>query len=167
MPTQESSPHPTPRVSPQLAPPEAGIPEHRPLFVVGVDGSPSSAKALRHAVTLGQFQNARIRAVTVWSYPNSYTPLPTTWSPEDDAQEILAEVTASVFGASVPEWFEQKTTEGAPARVLIDESANADMVIVGSRGHGGFAGLLLGSVSSQCAEHAGCPVLVVHGTDAV
>ncbi|MBM7471654.1 universal stress protein [Subtercola frigoramans] len=158
---------PTQEPSPQLSPPEVGEPAHRPLFVVGVDGSPSSVKALRHAVTLGQFQNALVRAVTVWSYPNSYTPLPTTWSPEDDAREILAEVTASVFGDSVPEWFEQKTHEGTPARVLIDESANADMIVVGSRGHGGFAGLLLGSVSSQCAEHAGCPVLVVHGTDTV
>lgn len=140
---------------------------HTPLYVVGVDGSPSSVKALTHAVTLARALKARVRAVTVWSYPISYTPLPTTWSPEDDAVQVLAQVTEAVFGETVPDWFEQKTCEGSAARVLIDESANADLIVVGSRGHGGFAGLLLGSVSSQCAEHAQCPVLVIHGTDKV
>jgi nucleotide-binding universal stress UspA family protein len=52
---------------------------------------------------------------------------------------------------------------GQPASVLLEASEDSTMLIVGSRGHGGFAGLLLGSVSSACAEHATCPVLVVHG----
>ena len=53
--------------------------------------------------------------------------------------------------------------EGLPAKVPLDESKGATMLIVGSRGHGGFSGMLLGSVSANCAEHATCPMLVIHG----
>jgi nucleotide-binding universal stress UspA family protein len=56
-----------------------------------------------------------------------------------------------------------KTLHGPPARTLIEESRNAFMLVLGSRGHGGFAGLLLGSVSTACAQHAHCPVLIMHG----
>ena len=59
---------------------------------------------------------------------------------------------------------ERRVVEGAPATVLVDESRQADLLVVGSRGHGGFAGLLLGSVSQQCAHHAACPVVIVHAT---
>ncbi|MEO6530311.1 MAG: universal stress protein, partial [Specibacter sp.] len=62
-----------------------------------------------------------------------------------------------------PEGFSGVCVRGTPAKVLMEHSKSAQMLIVGSRGHGGFAGMLLGSVSSACAEHAGCPVLVVHG----
>jgi len=68
---------------------------------------------------------------------------------------------------SVPETdtveIERRVVEGRPAAVLVDESQGADLLVVGSRGHGGFAGLLLGSVSQQCAHHAACPVVIVHG----
>ncbi|MDD0857766.1 universal stress protein [Arthrobacter alpinus] len=64
---------------------------------------------------------------------------------------------------ATPEGFSGVCVRGTPARVLMEHSKSAQMLIVGSRGHGGFAGMLLGSVSSACAEHAGCPVLVVHG----
>jgi nucleotide-binding universal stress UspA family protein len=57
---------------------------------------------------------------------------------------------------------ERRVAEGAPAAVLVDESRRADLLVVGSRGHGGFTGLLLGSVSQQCAHHASCPVVIVH-----
>jgi nucleotide-binding universal stress UspA family protein len=55
-----------------------------------------------------------------------------------------------------------RTIQGSPAGVLVDESRDADLLVVGSRGHGGFVGLLLGSVSQQCAHHAECPVVIVH-----
>ena len=56
---------------------------------------------------------------------------------------------------------ERRVVEGAPGAVLVEESRGADLLVVGSRGHGGFAGLLLGSVSQQCAHHAECPVVIV------
>ncbi|PJJ63782.1 universal stress protein [Compostimonas suwonensis] len=131
-------------------------------IVVGIDGSDASVEALRHAIGIAEKFGSSVKAVTVWSYPISYTPVPVEWSPEGDARQIVEQVATAVFGPVRPEWFTAATREGSPALVLIDESASADLIVVGSRGHGGFAGLLLGSVSSQCAEHAHCPVLVVH-----
>ena len=69
----------------------------------------------------------------------------------------------AVLGADRPADFETVIVEGNPAEVLVHRSEGARVLVVGSRGHGGFAGLLLGSVSSACAERAHCPVLVVHG----
>jgi nucleotide-binding universal stress UspA family protein len=68
-----------------------------------------------------------------------------------------------VFGGDRPAGLVTRVEQGGAARILIDVSQGANLLVVGSRGHGGFAGLLLGSVSSACAEHAACPVLVVHG----
>jgi nucleotide-binding universal stress UspA family protein len=133
-----------------------------PRYIVGVDGSPSSIAALGYARDLALKLDAHVRAVAVWHYPMSYTPMPTTYSPKDDAIQMLSEVTSTVFGSDPPEWYEQVVDEGTPTHVLLKESAAADLLIVGSRGHGGFAGLLLGSVSAQVAEHADCPVLVMH-----
>ena len=132
-------------------------------IVVGVDGSAASVQALRHAVRIGVKFQSRVEAICVWSYPVAYTPLPPYWRPDQDAQVTVDDAAAQVFGDQVPAWFTGSVRSGSPAPVLIAESASADLLAVGGRGHGGFAGLLLGSVSSQCAEHSHCPVLVVHG----
>ncbi|MHB1172123.1 MAG: universal stress protein [Lacisediminihabitans sp.] len=69
----------------------------------------------------------------------------------------------TVFGDDRPSWFQAAVREGSTTQVLIEQSKGAEMLILGSRGHGGFVGLLLGSVSAACAEHAHCPVLIMHG----
>ncbi|CAN5269037.1 universal stress protein [soil metagenome] len=134
----------------------------RPHIVVGVDGSPESLAALRQARVLAQTLGGGVEAVSVWEFPASALGyLPAGWSPEDDAKTVLQDAVHAVFGETPPAWLAQTTVEGAAARSLIEESEKADLLIVGSRGHGGFAGLLLGSVSAACAAHAHCPVLIV------
>jgi nucleotide-binding universal stress UspA family protein len=112
--------------------------------------------------------DAPIDAVSCWSYPTSYGigsygGLPSDWNPEADARQLLADTVSSVLGQDGPPNLTQLVREGNAAQVLLDETKDAQLLVVGSRGHGGFAGLLLGSVSANCAEHAHCPVLVIHG----
>lgn len=132
--------------------------------VVGVDGSPESVLALKWAETLAPALKATITAVTAWHVEvvfGSYV-VP-DWDPDASARQILADAVHEAFGDSPPEGFSGVCVRGGAAQVLIEYGKSAQMLIVGSRGHGGFVGMLLGSVSSACAEHASCPVLVVHG----
>ncbi|TXN28307.1 universal stress protein [Lacisediminihabitans profunda] len=135
-------------------------------IVVGVDGSDSSIDALRRGARMAEALGVRLEAITVWQYPLEFGGYVTSeWSPESDARSVLDEAAQQVFGGTPPDWFVPVVCEGATAQVLIDASKGAEMLIVGSRGHGGFVGLLLGSVSSRCAEYSHCPVLVVHNGD--
>jgi nucleotide-binding universal stress UspA family protein len=135
-------------------------------MIVGVDGSDSSIAALRYAADLAPRLGLRLRGLAVWNYPSfmygGYYPSP-DWTPEEDAEKIVQRAAEEVFGEAAPDWFAIRTRRGRAAEVLIDESTSAEMIVLGSRGHGGFAGLLLGSVSAAVAEHGKCPVLVVHG----
>lgn len=132
-------------------------------IVVGVDGSPESVLALKWAKTLAAPLDATIVAVTAWHFETSLGPyVAADWDPEADAQKILQDALAGAFGDQLPAGLSGQVDRGRPAQVLIEAGKSAQMIIVGSRGHGGFAGMLLGSVSSACAEHANCPVLVVH-----
>jgi len=92
--------------------------------------------------------------------------VPSDWNPAEDAEKMLVGAINTVFGAQRPPGLGITVQEGSAAQVLLEVSSGARMLVVGSRGHGGFAGLLLGSVSAACAEHGDCPVLVVHGTTA-
>ncbi len=135
-------------------------------IVVGVDGSESSKNALRWAARLAPSMKATIHAIVAWEYPivsGLEGGLPSTWKPDETAKEILNNSLLAVFGKERPAGLIGGISQGHPTFVLLDASKDAEMLIVGSRGLGGFAGLLLGSVSSTCAEHAKCPVLVVHG----
>jgi len=137
----------------------------RTRIVVGVDGSEPSKNALRWGAHLAALSDAVIDAVTVWEYPISYgwTYPPSNWEPKADSEKMLNATVDEVFGPNRPVAIRLLVGEGDVARILMDQCERAMMLVVGSRGHGGFTGLLLGSVSSKCAEHAACPVLVVHG----
>ncbi|SIT69401.1 universal stress protein [Microbacterium sp. RU33B] len=132
--------------------------------VVGVDGSTSSIAALRKAAELASTFGHPLEVITTWQFPISYdrTLPPAIWSPEADAQAILDATADEVFGADRPDHLTLRVVPGPAAAVLIKRSEEAELLVVGSRGHGGFAGLLLGSVSTACAQHAQCPVLIMH-----
>jgi nucleotide-binding universal stress UspA family protein len=134
-------------------------------IVVGVDGSGPSKHALRWADFLSRSMSATIEAVTVWQATPGYgfVQPPPDWNPSADAEQILHDTVNEVFGEHRPEGTQLTVREGGVAGELLALSRGAQMLVVGSRGHGGFTGLLLGSVSAACAEHAVCPVLVVHG----
>lgn len=135
----------------------------RDRIVVGVDGSDPSIDALRYAATLAEALSCPVQAVTTWVSPmtGSYH-FRGDWPPEADAESVLRGSIIDAFGDAPPPGLTKTTIGGPAARTLIELSADARMLVVGSRGRGGFAGLLLGSVSAACAEHARCPVLVVH-----
>ncbi|MBN9190585.1 universal stress protein [Microbacterium sp.] len=132
-------------------------------IVVGVDRSEHSLAALRYADALAETLGATVVAVTAWTSPTGYIGLPV--GPADlreEAEVRLEEAITRAFANDPPARITAEIHEGDAAEVLIRQSAAADLLVVGSRGHGGFAGLLLGSVSAQCAEHARCPVLIYH-----
>jgi nucleotide-binding universal stress UspA family protein len=133
--------------------------------VVGVDGSDESKLALRWATVIAASYGADIDAVAVWEFPNVYgaAPMPGGFDPKHDMEKCLTQTVDDVFGAHRPQQLHLMVQEGHAGQVLIEQSESASMLVVGSRGHGGFAGLLLGSVSAKVAEHAYCPVLVIHG----
>ncbi|WP_336629412.1 MULTISPECIES: universal stress protein [unclassified Microbacterium] len=135
-------------------------------IIVGVDGSPSSIAALKYAARLAQALHAPLEAVTTWTYPPmTGAELVIEWQPEQDAQQILDQSVVAAFGDAPPDALTRTVLSGPPARTLIDLSETAGMLVLGSRGRGGFAGLLLGSVSASCASHAHCPVLIMHTDD--
>ncbi len=137
----------------------------RPRIVVGVDGSPESRTALQWAARAAEAFGARIDVVGAWSLIMNYgwSAVPVDWSPENDTRSLVTAAVDAVFGPDKPEGLDIVLCEGHPVKALLDQSKDALMLVVGSRGHGGFTGLLLGSVSASVAEHATCPVLVVHG----
>ena len=147
---------------------ESHVPQQEARVVVGIDGSAQSKEALRWAVRMAELNDAAIDAVTVWEMPTSYgwAIAAEDWNPEQDASKVLSDTIDEVLDGHGPSGLRQLVRRGNAAKVLLDESKDAQMLVVGSRGHGGFSGLLLGSVSAPCAEHARCPVLVVHGSQA-
>jgi nucleotide-binding universal stress UspA family protein len=137
--------------------------------VVGVDGSPSSVSALTWAADYASTAGARLRAVLAWHYPAAAGPAPVGVAPEVVSDQVRGEMAAALAkavadGAPGME-VDQVVGYGHPVQVLVDESAKADLLVVGSRGHGAFTGMLVGSVSIHCVTQAHCPVVVVRGSD--
>jgi nucleotide-binding universal stress UspA family protein len=133
-------------------------------IVVGVDGSQPSRHALQWAQFIAHVLHTSIDAVTVWDMSAVMAAeWVDDWEPEKDIATSVHTTLAEVFGPEPPVPVGETVRRGGPAHELIEASRGAQMLIVGSRGHGGFTGLLLGSVSAACAAHAHCPVLIIHG----
>lgn len=136
-------------------------------IVVGVDGSPEAEAALRWAHAAAQRTGATLDVVTAWSLPAAFSwdvgAYGIDW--QGDAEKSLQASLDQVFGSERPANLRTFALEGDPAHRLIEHARSAQMLVVGNRGRGGFLGLLLGSVSSKCAAHATCPVLIVHADD--
>jgi nucleotide-binding universal stress UspA family protein len=136
--------------------------------VVGVDGSPSSAAAMNWAARYARAMGATLRVVLAWHYPAAAGQAPVGVAPpsvtaevEQSRNDIVDKTIAAAFDGRPEVPIERKIAYGHPAQVLIDESADADLLVVGNRGYGGFTGMVLGSVSTHCVTHAHCPVTVV------
>jgi nucleotide-binding universal stress UspA family protein len=136
-----------------------------PRIVVGVDGSPSSKAALRWAICQAQLTGTVVEAVTAWWYPSGYglagDATDDTADSADDAEKTLAVALAEVSGLDPAVVVRPRIIQGHPAEVLVREAAGADLLVVGSSGHGGLLAMVLGSVSQHCAQRAPCPVLVM------
>lgn len=138
-------------------------------IVVGVDGSEHSVDALMWAVDEAKVRSAEVDVVYAWQYPTpvmTFEGMLTGAAPEvdftEEAKEVVERVVKEALGGSDPEVKLTKSpVRGQAAQVLIEASESADLLVVASRGHGGFAGLLLGSVSHQCVQHAKCPVVII------
>ena len=131
-------------------------------IVVGVDGSEQSRTAMDLAVQEARLRHGEVQAVTAWNFPYVTDALGTAWDYEifeKDAQAILEAELERVKDQDVD--ITGRIVEGNPASALIEASKAADLIVVGSRGHGGFTGMMLGSVSHQTIHHAHCPVLVI------
>ena len=134
---------------------------------MGVDGSEASKEALQWALEEARLRRSSLRVVYAWLAPQiggrGYIPLELL-DPQllrQVAQERLDGFVDEADASDVE--LERVALEGPAAKVLVDSAQEAELLVVGSRGHGGFAGLLLGSVSQQCAHHAPCPVVIVRG----
>jgi nucleotide-binding universal stress UspA family protein len=140
-------------------------------IIVGVDGSACSKEALAWAARQARLTGSTLQVVATWTLPTTYgfaPPVSESFDAQSEMQGMLDRTVKEVVGERPPFPLETKVLPGHPATVLTEMSRDASLVIVGSRGHGGFVGLLIGSVSEHLTTHAHCPVVVVRpGTCAV
>ena len=130
--------------------------------VVGIDGSACSKTALQWAEDYARRFDGTLTLVTAWHWPMSYG-VPVAYEgfdPEEDARKVLESARAEVSSISLDR-IRMVIAQGQPGDVLVTASKEAAVLVVGTRGHGGLAGALLGSTSTYCVHHAQCPVVVV------
>ena len=138
-------------------------------IIVGIDGSACSGTALRWAIVQARLIGATIEAIAVWQEPMIYRysyGWPVT-TPEGDSiptltEKILQETVVEVLAdGGQPVEVRTRVVQGHPAQVLAEATTGAQLLVLGRRGHGTFTGILLGSVSQHCIQHASYPVVVV------
>jgi nucleotide-binding universal stress UspA family protein len=139
-------------------------------IVVGVDGSPASQQALAWAIGQAELTGAAVEAVIAWHNPLVVGGMPVgpvAVLQESDfgkfAATTLSQTISDIVGANVRVSVTPVVQEGNAAQVLIDAADGADLLVLGSRGYGGFVEALLGSVSQHCVHHARCPVVIIRG----
>jgi nucleotide-binding universal stress UspA family protein len=141
-------------------------------IVVGVDNSDGSRAALRWALSYARVTGAPVQAITAWQDPSmygTYGMVPDPYGPGGiaaTAEQALAKTVSDLVATlDQPVEVRTATAEGRAAPILLKAAAGADLLVVGSRGHGALAGMLLGSVSQHCVQHSPCPVVVVPDED--
>jgi nucleotide-binding universal stress UspA family protein len=132
-------------------------------IVVGVDGSPAAHEALEWAIDEARRRDAVVEVVHAWHEPfitgYDYLGELEAGGFETEAEGIIDAAVAAVDTTGVT--VEHKVIPGRPSQVLVEEAKGAALLVVGSRGRGGFSGLLLGSVSQQASHHAPCPIVII------
>jgi nucleotide-binding universal stress UspA family protein len=131
--------------------------------VVGFDGSEAATSAVDWAAGQAERTGGRLELVSAWEYPTSWgnvIPLPSDFDPAADAQAMLDPVVERLAAEHPGLHVHTHVVEGRAAEVLVEASRHAALLVVASRGHGSFTGLVLGSVSQRCVTHAACPVVV-------
>jgi nucleotide-binding universal stress UspA family protein len=132
-------------------------------IVAGFDGSESSLHALSWAARQAVLTGGTLEVVMTWEWPSSYgwaVPIPDDFDPEADMRKLLDTAIAGALSEHPGLKAEGRLINGHPAPVLVEASKGADLLVVGSRGHGEFVGMLIGSVSEYCVTNGHCPVLV-------
>ena len=134
-------------------------------IVVGIDGFESSTAALRWALHPAKLTGAVVEAMTAWQIPPGSGLLPPADMPDyqDDARLVLTEAIAQTCLVDTDVEVRPRVVEGRAGPVLVEAAEGADLLVVGSRGHGGLAEALLGSVGQYCVHRAPCPVVIMRG----
>jgi len=131
--------------------------------VVGFDGSEAATSAVDWAAGQAELTGGRLELVSAWEYPTSWgnvIPLPSDFDPAADTQTMLDPVIERLTAEHPKLEVHTHVVEGRAAEVLVEASRHAALLVVASRGHGSWSGLVLGSVSMRCVTHAACPVVV-------
>jgi nucleotide-binding universal stress UspA family protein len=132
-------------------------------IIVGIDGSAASTDALRWAARQADLTGSPLEVIMTWEWPTSVgwsVPIPDDYDPETDVRQTLDAAVEAGLAEHPGVKVDPRVVNGHPAPVLVDASKGADLLVIGSRGHGEFVGMLLGSVSEFCTTNAHCPVLV-------
>lgn len=135
----------------------------RPI-VVGFDGSDPAHRALTWAAKQSKAIGNPVEVLTTWQWPTNYgyvMAFDSSYRPDEVARDMLDEAVAAAASAHPDVTFVPHVVEGEPRQMLVTRSREAEMLVLGCRGHGELTGMLLGSVSGYCVTHAHCPVLVV------
>jgi nucleotide-binding universal stress UspA family protein len=132
-------------------------------IVVGIDGSAASLDALDWAGRQASLTHSTLEMIMTWDWPTTYgwaLAFPGDYNPSEGMPELLSKATDALHAKYPDIEVTFRIVQGHPAPILVEASKGADLLVVGSRGHGEFVGMLIGSVSECCATNAHCPVLV-------